>query len=115
MNAVICDLIAGKIAPQTATAITRAGDQLLKSLEMQLKYGDRPPEGERVMLPMDISNPLRERLERKIVEYLQVAAPAKPAVISSDLTIDHAIVINVLQGNPSIFREDKSTGWRLVL
>ena len=45
MSAIMTDLIAGSITPQTSNAVCNAGGKLLKVVELQLKYGKASPEG----------------------------------------------------------------------
>ena len=39
MSGLMSDLVTGKVAPQTATAVCNAGGKLLKVVEMEYKYG----------------------------------------------------------------------------
>lgn len=44
MTALIGDLLAGRVTPQVGNAVCNAGGKLLKMVELQAKYGQRPPE-----------------------------------------------------------------------
>jgi hypothetical protein len=45
MASMMADLVEGSITPQVGNAITNAGGKLLKSVEMQMKYGTTVPGG----------------------------------------------------------------------
>lgn len=42
MSALMSDIIAGRVSPLVGNATCKAGDKLLKIVEMQLKYGKKP-------------------------------------------------------------------------
>jgi hypothetical protein len=42
MSALMSDIIAGRVSPIVGNATCKAGDKLLKIVEMQMKYGKKP-------------------------------------------------------------------------
>ena len=50
MSALMSDLIEGNITPQVGNATVNAGGKLLKVVELQLKYGQQLPDGNRRQL-----------------------------------------------------------------
>lgn len=65
MGALMGDLVEGKIDPDTADAAVRAGDSLLKVVEMRLKYGFKNEAVELDAQPNGIATPAQLKLSEK--------------------------------------------------
>ncbi len=52
MSALMSDVIEGNVTPQVANATVNAGGKLLKVVELQLKYGSQPENGQARVLKL---------------------------------------------------------------
>lgn len=52
MGALMADVISGRVKPEVATATCKAGSQLLRVVEMQLKHGTQTENGKVLKLAM---------------------------------------------------------------
>ena len=55
MSAVMCDVIEGSMPAETANAVCNAGGKLLKVVEMQYKYSNKPQADGKIIPPPALS------------------------------------------------------------